>query len=149
MLRIALERGLSSLIAKWMLEGRADTVLTRVAKSGALPAEELEALRAQTTARLTQVRDDGAPYADMVTDAIGGLRASVPDFAAILRTADGSNARVVAAAVAEELARRASGLARAAAEQVPAGDVKRAVKSATEAAPAPEAASSPTAEPAP
>ncbi len=119
MLRIALERGLSSMIAKWMLDGRADTVLDRVVKSGALPPAEIAALRAQTNARLQQVRDEGAPYADMIAEALGGVRAALPDLAAILRSADGSNARVVAAAVADELARRASGAARAAAKQWP------------------------------
>jgi len=130
MLRIALERGLSSLIAKWMLEGRADIVLDRVAKAGALPPEEIEALRLQTAVRLEQVRDDGALYADMVTDALSGVRAALPDLASIMQSSDASSARVVAAAVADELARRAADAARTAAKQW----------QPTEAAPSPDSA---------
>jgi len=117
MLRIALERGLSSLIAQWMLDGRADGVLDRVARAGALPPEEIEALRVQTAARLQKVREEGAPYADMVTDALGGMRSALPELATMLRTTDTSSARVIAAAVADELARRAAEAARSAAQQ--------------------------------
>ena len=153
MLRIALERGLSSMIAKWMLEGRADSVLDRVVKSGALPPEEIAALRAQTTTRLQQVRDEGAPYADMIAEALGGVRAALPDLATILRSADGSNARVVAAAVADELARRASGAARVAAKQWPSGGAADgatadATDAASDATPAKHVTEAPAADPA-
>ncbi|MCO4760072.1 MAG: hypothetical protein KC502_01095 [Myxococcales bacterium] len=117
MLRVALERGLSALVARWMLEGRADAVLDRVMQSGALSAVEVEKLRKQTLARLHQVSEDGAPYADMVGAALSGMRTALPDVAQVLRSTDAGSARVIAAAVADELARRAAEAARSAAEQ--------------------------------
>ena len=66
MIAKALEKGVASVVARWMLEGHADAVLDRVAAAGALPPEELAELRARSRARLERVRDEGAPYAQML-----------------------------------------------------------------------------------
>ncbi len=114
MLRVALERGLSSLIARWMLKGRADELLDQVARAGALPPDEIEALRVSTRARLERLEAEGAPYADLVVDAVSGVRAAMPDLGSMLRSADTELARTVAAAVAEGMSQRAAEAARAA-----------------------------------
>lgn len=73
MLARAIEKGLASVIARWMLEGHADAVLDRVAAAGALAPEEIDALRGQTRERLRKVRDDGAPYAALLEEALGAI----------------------------------------------------------------------------
>lgn len=78
MIREGFEKGLASVVARWMLQGGADTVLDRVAKSGALPPEQLEKLRQDTLAHLHKVKDDGAPYADMATAALREIAGHVP-----------------------------------------------------------------------
>lgn len=67
----AVEKGLASLIARWMLEGHADALLDRVAAAGALSEAEIAELRATTRARLGKVQQDGAPYAELLVDALG------------------------------------------------------------------------------
>jgi len=71
--RHAAERGLASLIARWMLEGRHDTIFRSIERSGALPPEEIDTLREEIRAHLEKVRDEGAPYADLVMATVGDL----------------------------------------------------------------------------
>ena len=78
MIRDGFEKGLASIVARWMLDGSAQAVIDRVAKSGALPPEQLEKLRADTLDHLHKVRDEGAPYADMATAALREIVGHVP-----------------------------------------------------------------------
>ena len=87
MFRHVFERGLAGLIARWMLAGRSEAIFRSIDKSGALSAEELEKLRAETLAYLDHVRAEGAPYADVVVSALGGLRSMIPDVGTLARGA--------------------------------------------------------------
>ncbi len=108
----AVEKGLASLIARWMLDGHADAVLDRVVAAGALDAAEIEALRAQTRARLGKVRDDGAPYAALILEALSavGSRARGP----LIETASALGPTIEA--LLRTAARQGTGAARAAAD---------------------------------
>lgn len=77
-MRDAFEKGLASVVARWMLEGSAEAVIARVAKSGVLGADEVEQLRRETTEHLQKVRDDGAAYAEVVTTALKEVAAHLP-----------------------------------------------------------------------
>ncbi len=78
MIRDGFEKGLASVVARWMLQGGAESVLDRVAKSGALHPEQLEKLRKDTLDHLIKVREDGAPYADMATAALREIAGHLP-----------------------------------------------------------------------
>ncbi len=78
MMREAFEKGLASVVARWMLDGSAEAVIARVAKSGALKPEEVDALRRDTTEHLQKVRDEGAAYAEVVTTALKEVAAHLP-----------------------------------------------------------------------
>lgn len=121
MIRDGFEKGLSSLVARWMLDGSAESVLERVAKSGALPPEQVEKLRQDTLEHLQKVRDDGAPYADMATAALRELLGHVP-LAAVVSGA--------AAAASETIPKAAGPAAQAAARMA----LNIAAKSASAAA---------------
>lgn len=114
----AVEKGLASLIARWMLDGHADAVLDRVVAAGALDAAEVEALRAQTRTRLGKVRDDGAPYASLILEALSavGSRARGP----LVETASALGPTVEA--LLRTAARQAGASAGAAADAAEAGE---------------------------
>lgn len=78
MMRQAFEKGLASVVARWMLDGSAEAVIARVAKSGVLKPEEVDALRHDTTEHLQKVRDEGAAYADVVSTALREVAAHLP-----------------------------------------------------------------------
>lgn len=84
----AVEKGLASMVARWMLEGQSDAILDRVLSAGALDAAEVEALRSQTRVKLERVRDEGAPYAAMLGEAAVALlsQAKASPMAATLRS---------------------------------------------------------------
>ncbi len=69
----AVEKGLSSVVARWMLQGASDAILDRVAATSALEPSEIEALRKQSRAKLERVRDDGAPFVAMFADAAAAM----------------------------------------------------------------------------
>ncbi len=77
-MRDAFEKGLASVVARWMLDGSAEAVIARVAKSGVLKPEEVEKLRRDTTDHLHKVRDEGAAYAEVVTTALKEVAAHLP-----------------------------------------------------------------------
>lgn len=77
-MRDAFEKGLASVVARWMLDGSAEAVIARVAKSGVLGPEEVENLRRETTEHLQKVRDEGAAYAEVVTTALKEVAAHLP-----------------------------------------------------------------------
>ena len=120
MIRHVFERGLSSLIARWMLEGASDALFEKIAKAGALDTDQAEKLRRETREHLEKVRDEGAPQADAVLGILRAFLATLPD----LRNVTASATRVAvhvaaksaeaAATRAEELSARAAAAARAA-----------------------------------
>lgn len=110
MIRHVFERGLSSLMARWMLDGSADALFERIAQAHAMKPEELEKLRAETRAYLEKVRDEGAPYADTVMAAVRELLRHAPDVSGITSGAS-KIAMTVAARSAEHAAARAQDLA--------------------------------------
>ena len=61
MWRHALERGLSGLIARQLLDGRIEAIFGQIDRAGALPPERLAKLRAELTANLHQAEADGKP----------------------------------------------------------------------------------------
>jgi hypothetical protein len=77
-IRDAMEKGLQSLVARWMLAGSADALLDRVAKSGVLSAADLDKLRADTSQYLNKVEAEGAPYAEMALTALKEVAKVVP-----------------------------------------------------------------------
>ena len=81
MIRHAFERGVASLIARWMLEGRHEAIFRSIERAGALPPEEITALRAEIQVHLEQVRDEGAPYAEVMVATAGELLPGVADLA--------------------------------------------------------------------
>lgn len=97
----AVEKGLASLVARWMLEGQSDAILDRVLSAGALEPAEIDALRAQTRGKLERVRDEGAPYAAMLGEAAVTLlsQAQASPMAVAVRT----GGRVVGPAIAQWL----------------------------------------------
>ena len=118
MIRHVVERGLSSVVAKLLLEGGADALLARVERSGALKPEDMARVRKETLDHLAQVRDDGAAYADVVWTGLREVGAHLPEFQQLLRQAGGL-AVAVAQRSAEAAAERARDLA-AARAQAPA-----------------------------
>lgn len=92
MMREAFEKGLASVVARWMLDGSAEAVIARVAKSGVLKPEEVETLRRDTTDHLQKVRDEGAAYAEVVTTALKEVAAHLPlsGLASVAATAAGA-----------------------------------------------------------
>ncbi len=70
MIREVFEKGVASIVARYLLEGSADAVLERVAKAGVLTPDQLERLRHDSIAHLQHVRDEGAPYAQVVLQAL-------------------------------------------------------------------------------
>lgn len=110
MIRQVFERGLASLVARWMLEGGADAVFARIEKAGALKPEDLARLRAETVANLNRVREEGAPYADSVVAAWREIAGHLPDLHTIARMA-GSTIASVAARSAETAAVHAQEIA--------------------------------------
>lgn len=79
MWRHALERGLAGLIAKHLLDGRVDSVFSRIEQSGALTPERIAKLRAEVEANLHKAKVEGEPYADVVPAAMREVLARVPD----------------------------------------------------------------------
>lgn len=77
-MREVFEKGLASTVARWMLDGSADALIERVAAAGVLRPEEVAALRQETRAHLEKVRDEGAPYAELVTTALREVGKSLP-----------------------------------------------------------------------
>jgi hypothetical protein len=69
-IREVFEKGVASIVARYLLEGSADAVLERVAKAGVLTPDQLERLRHDSIAHLQHVRDEGAPYAQVVLQAL-------------------------------------------------------------------------------
>ncbi len=69
----AAERGLASLIARWMLEGRHEAIFSSIERAGAMPPEEIAALREEIRVHLEKVRDEGAPYADLLLSTAGDM----------------------------------------------------------------------------
>jgi hypothetical protein len=123
-IRHVFERGLASLIARWMLEGTSDALFERIAKAGALDAEQAEKLRRETRAHLEQVRDEGGAQADVVLAMMRGVLASLPDVRSLTETATRAAVHVAARA-AEAAAARAqdrSGQADAAAAKARVDD---------------------------
>lgn len=145
MIRDVFEKGLASTVARWMLDGSADAVIERVAQAKVLKPEELEALRRDTRAHLEKVRDEGAPYAELVATALREVAKNLPlgqlasaglSAASTVpwRDVASSATRValdVAARSAQAAAQRAQDLAAAAeslrAAQAPAGQPAAAV----------------------
>ncbi len=78
MMREVFEKGLASTVAKWMLDGSADALIERVAAAGVLRPEEVAALRQETRAHLERVRDEGAPYAELVSTALREVGKTLP-----------------------------------------------------------------------
>ena len=84
MMRHVLEKGVASIVARYLLNTRHDALFSAIAKAEALPPEELELLREQTLAQLTRARDEGAPYAEAVMAALSELKLSPTRFSADL-----------------------------------------------------------------
>ncbi len=97
----AVEKGLTSLVARWMLEGQSDAILDRVLSAGALDATEVEALRTQTRVRLERLRDEGAPYAAMLGEVAVAVMAQAQ--ASPMATALRASGRTVAPLLAQWL----------------------------------------------
>jgi hypothetical protein len=78
MMREVFEKGLASTVARWMLDGSAEALIERVAAAGVLKPEEVAALRQETRAHLEKVRDEGAPYAELVSTALREVAKTLP-----------------------------------------------------------------------
>ena len=79
MLRYAFEKGMASLLARWMLESKGDALFRSIERAEALPPEEIAQLRADRKRYLQGVRDEGAPYAEIVRSALKDMRPSVSE----------------------------------------------------------------------
>ena len=79
MLRYAFEKGMASLLARWMLESKGDALFRSIERAGALPPEEIAQLRADRKKYLERVRDEGAPYAEVVRSALNDMQPSVSE----------------------------------------------------------------------
>lgn len=125
------------MVARWMLDGSAEALIERVAKSGALTPQQLEKLRTETLDNLRKVKDEGAPYADMATAALREVIGHVPMaplWSAAVQAGSGpwkaaagpvaqaavASALQVAARSAEAAAARAAALAERFAPEAPA-----------------------------
>ncbi len=109
-MRQVIERGLSALIARWLLDGGAEAVFSRIENAKALRPEELAQLRADTEQRLRAVHQEGQAYLETATGVLQGLSAIVPDLQGLMRIA-GSTVATVAARSAESAAAHAQSLA--------------------------------------
>lgn len=78
MIREVMEKGIGSLVARWMLQGSAGALLDKVAASGVLSPAELDKLKADTEAHLRRVEADGAPYADVALTALQEVAKVIP-----------------------------------------------------------------------
>jgi len=101
MLKDVVEKGVASILARWMLESRAESLYSAIERSGALRPDEIGKLREEIKVYLERVRDDGAPYADLIGQAIGDLRRLAPSFVDLARTAGSMAAHAVLKAVEE------------------------------------------------
>ncbi len=99
MMRHALEKGIASIIAKFLLESRHDAVFTSIARANALPPEEIEKLRVDTLAYLGKVEKDGAPYAQTVKSALKEVGVTVAEMNPAFIAAGGIAARTARSAV--------------------------------------------------
>lgn len=100
------------MIARWMLEGRHEAIFASIERAGALPPEEIATLRQEIRHHLEHVRDEGAPYADMLVATAGELLPAVTELA--------RGARSAALNVAGEALRSAGDAMAAAASQASA-----------------------------
>lgn len=138
MIREVMEKGIGSLVARWMLQGSASALLDRVAAAGVLSPAELDKLRTDTEAHLRRVEAEGAPYADVALTALQEVAKVVP-LASVLTSAEargmaakvGSAAAQVIAQSAAEAAHRVQGYAQAAAARVQAAAATQPAHSAT------------------
>ena len=117
--RHVFERGLASLIARWMLEGRSDAIFRSIEKSGALSDDEVAKLRAETVAYLGRVREDGAQYSEMVLSAFDGVRSLLPDVGTLARGAGHAALMAALRAVEQANANRGADVAWATAASSP------------------------------
>lgn len=99
-MRHALEKGVASMIARFLLESRHDAVFAAIARADALPPEEIDELRTETLAHLAKVRDEGAPYADAVAVAVREAAGAIAELSPGLTTAATFAQRTARAAVA-------------------------------------------------
>ena len=120
-IRQAFEKGLASMMARWMLDHGSEAVFERVSRSGALTPEALEQLRSETRVYLEKVREEGAPYSEAVLSVWQEVASHLPDLSALAQVA-GRTAVHVAARSAEAAAERAKDIA----EQLKAADAARA-----------------------
>ena len=109
MMRHALEKGVASIIARFLLESRHDALFAAIARADALPPEEIAQLREETLAHLAKVRDDGAPYADAVTVALKEVVGAVAELGPDMTTATSVATKTAKAALTQVL-KTASGL---------------------------------------
>jgi len=109
-LRQAFEKGMASVMARWMLDHGSDAVFERIARANALTPEALEQLKKETRVYLEKVREEGAPYSEAVLTVWQEVAKHLPDFGAVTQTA-GRVALQVAARSAEVAAARAQDLA--------------------------------------
>ena len=79
MWRMALERGLSAIVAKQLREARLDALFAQVGKMGAMKPEQITKLRAELEANLRKAEAEGGPYADVLTVALRELTGRLPD----------------------------------------------------------------------
>lgn len=127
MIREVMEKGIGSLVARWMLQGSASALLDRVAAAGVLSPAELDKLRTDTEAHLRRVEAEGAPYADVALTALQEVAKVVP-LAGVLTSAEargmaskvGSVAAQVLAQSAAQAAQRVQEYASAAATRAQA-----------------------------
>lgn len=78
MIREVFEKGVASIVARYLLEGSAEALLARIAQSGALTPQQLDRLRGETLDNLQRVRDEGAPYAHLVMQALQEAGKALP-----------------------------------------------------------------------
>jgi len=143
MIREVMEKGIGSLVARWMLQGSASALLERVAAAGVLSPAELDKLRTDTEAHLRRVEAEGAPYADVALTALQEVAKVVP-LAGVLTSAEargmaakvGSVAAQVLAQSAAQAAQRVQEYAQAAATRAQAAAASQSASS-TAASPAP------------
>lgn len=123
MWRLALERGLSGLVAKRLREARLDALFAQIAKTGAIAPEQVTKLRSELEANLRQAEAEGGPYVDVLSVALRELTSRVPHLReavqgvgraaadAAAKTAEAAKAEVQRAAAEVERRRRAPGVA--------------------------------------
>ncbi len=109
-LRQAFEKGMASVMARWMLDHGSDAVFERIAHANALTPDALEQLRKETRVYLEKVREEGAPYSEAVLSVWQEVAKHLPDLSTLTQTA-GKVALQVAVKSAEMAAARAQDLA--------------------------------------